>query len=189
MNPDLSVEKIEIQSTTQTTQHHEWSSTNTWPHWRSRDHTDTVTVSRSTALVVRRYNWHSAADTVVFRVFLCFTDCCFFQWHFIDLFSCVAASLFNKLTYLLTYSHHSILQAGRSTNSVKALQACGPIYKIFLRQSYDNAKVTIDVSFIKHLTKNARLFSGTVHLQNRKIVWDSVRKLAYNIPRRTLSTL
>jgi len=27
---------------------------------------------------------------------------CFFQWHFIDLFSCLAASLFNKLTYLLT---------------------------------------------------------------------------------------
>jgi len=24
---------------------------------------------------------------------------CFFQWHFIDLFSCIAASLFNKLTY------------------------------------------------------------------------------------------
>jgi len=28
---------------------------------------------------------------------------CFLQWHFIDLFSCIAASLFNKLTYLLTY--------------------------------------------------------------------------------------
>ena len=49
---------------------------------------------------------HSA---VVFHVFLCFfmllcfTDCvvAFFQWHFIDLFSCIAASLFNKLTYLL----------------------------------------------------------------------------------------
>jgi len=27
----------------------------------------------------------------------------FYQWHFIDLFSCIAASLFNKLTYLLTY--------------------------------------------------------------------------------------
>jgi len=43
----------------------------------------------------------------VFRVFLCFTDCLcgrvFFQWHFIDLFSCIAASLFNKLTFLLTY--------------------------------------------------------------------------------------
>ena len=34
---------------------------------------------------------------------LCFTDClCFFQRHFIDLLSCIAASLFNKLTYLLT---------------------------------------------------------------------------------------
>jgi len=40
-----------------------------------------------------------------FFMFLCFTDClcgCFFQWHFIDLFSFIAASLFNKLTYLLT---------------------------------------------------------------------------------------
>jgi len=27
---------------------------------------------------------------------------CFFQWHFIDLFSCIAVSLFNILTYLLT---------------------------------------------------------------------------------------
>jgi len=36
-----------------------------------------------------------------------------------------------------------------------------------LRQSYDNAKVTIDVSFTKHPTKDARLFSGTIHLQNR----------------------
>ena len=25
-----------------------------------------------------------------------------FRWHFIDIFSCIAASLFNKLTYLLT---------------------------------------------------------------------------------------
>ena len=43
----------------------------------------------------------------VFHV-LCFTDClcgCFFQWHFIDLFSCVAASLFNILTYLLSAWH------------------------------------------------------------------------------------
>jgi len=71
-------------------------------HRPTRDHTDTVTVSRSTALVVRRYNWHSAG-TVVFRVFFCvLLTAVFFQWHFIDLFSCVAASLFNKLTYLLT---------------------------------------------------------------------------------------
>jgi len=28
---------------------------------------------------------------------------CIFQWHFTDLFSCIAASLFNKLTFLFTY--------------------------------------------------------------------------------------
>jgi len=47
---------------------------------------------------------HSA---VVFHVFMFFRAFCvlltvcvvvFFQWHFIDLFSCTAASLFNKLT-------------------------------------------------------------------------------------------
>ena len=48
-----------------------------------------------------------------------------------------------------------------------------PDLQNILRLSYDNAKVqsydrlTIDVSFRKHLTKDARLFSGTVHLQNR----------------------
>jgi len=42
---------------------------------------------------------------------------------------------------------------------------------------------------MKHLAKNARLFLGTILLQNRKIVWDSVRKLAYNIPKRNISTL
>ena len=48
---------------------------------------------------------HSA---VVFRVFMLFhvfyvlmTVCVvvFFQWHFIDLFSCIADGLFNKFTY------------------------------------------------------------------------------------------
>jgi len=34
-------------------------------------------------------------------------------------------------------------------------------------QCYDNAKVATDVSFTKHFTKDARLFSGAVHLQNR----------------------
>ena len=47
---------------------------------------------------------HSA---VVFYVFSCsyvllsVRMVVFFQWHFIDLFSCIAASLFNKLTYFL----------------------------------------------------------------------------------------
>jgi len=46
---------------------------------------------------------HSAAVFHVFMFYWLFVWLCFFQWHFIDLFSCIAASLFNKLTYLLTY--------------------------------------------------------------------------------------
>ena len=52
-----------------------------------------------------------------------------------------------------------------------------PIYKIsydnltiILRQCQSYDRLTIGVSFTKHLTKGARLFSGTIHLQNRKIV-------------------
>ena len=37
----------------------------------------------------------------VFMFYWPFMWLCFFQWHFIDLSSCIAASLFNKLTYLL----------------------------------------------------------------------------------------
>jgi len=61
-----------------------------------------------------------------------------------------------------------------------------------LRLSYDNAKVTIDLrrssNLQKHPTKNARFFLGTIHLQSSKIVRDSVRKLAYDIPKRNFST-
>ena len=61
-----------------------------------------------------------------------------------------------------------------------------------LRLSYDNAKVTIDLrrtsNLQKHPTKGARLFLGTIHLQSCKIVRDSVRKLAYDIPKRNFST-
>jgi len=80
--------------------------------------------------------------------------------------------------------------------TVQSVWSRGPSYKIsydsltiILRQCQSYDRLTIDVSFTKHLTKNARLFSGTIHLQNRKIVWDSVRTLAYDIPRRNLSTL
>jgi len=31
-------------------------------------------------------------------------------------------------------------------------------------------RLTTDVQFAKYLTKNARLFLGTIHLQNRKVV-------------------
>jgi len=41
--------------------------------------------------------------------------------------------------------------------------------------------------FTKHPTKGARLLLGTINLQSCKIVWDSVRKLAYNISKRIFS--
>jgi len=57
-----------------------------------------------------------------------------------------------------------------------------------LRLSYDNAKVTIDLRWTSNLqnilTKGARLFLGTIHLQSCKIVRDSVHKLAYHVPKK-----
>jgi len=50
---------------------------------------------------------------------------------------------------------------------------------------YDNAKITIDL----RRASNSQGFLGTIHLQDRKIVWDSVRKSAYDIPKRIHSTL
>jgi len=46
----------------------------------------------------------------------------------------------------------------------------------------------MDVYFTKHFTKGVRLFLGTIHLQSCKIVWDSIRKLAYDIPKINFST-
>jgi len=46
----------------------------------------------------------------------------------------------------------------------------------------------MDVLFTKHPTKDARLFLITIHLQSCKIVWDIIRKLAYDIPKRNFST-
>jgi len=40
---------------------------------------------------------------------------------------------------------------------------------------------TYDGRLIYKITKNARLFSGTIHLQNREIVRDSVLKLTGDI--------
>ena len=64
--------------------------------------------------------------------------------------------------------------------------------KTILRLSYDNAKVTIDLrwtsKFTKDLTKKARFFLGTIHLQNYKIVLEGVRKLAHNIPEKNFRT-
>ena len=76
------------------------------------------------------------------------------------------------------------------------LPVWGPIYKISsdnlmiyltimpkLRSTYDRRVI------YKTFHKRRKAFSRTIHLQNRKIIRDNVRKLAYNIPKRTLSTL
>ena len=51
-----------------------------------------------------------------------------------------------------------------------------------LRSTYDGRLIT------KHLTINGKLFIGKIHVQNRNIVRDSVRKLAYDILERNFST-
>ena len=57
----------------------------------------------------------------------------------------------------------------------------GPDLQNILRQSYDNAKVTIDLqrtSNLQNILRRPQGFSrGTIHLQSCKIVWDSARKL------------
>ena len=62
-----------------------------------------------------------------------------------------------------------------------------------LRLSYDNAEVTIDLRRTSNLPNILRrtqcFFLGTIQLQYRKIVGDTVRILAYDIPTRNLSTL
>ena len=80
--------------------------------------------------------------------------------------------------------------------SYRIMHAGSPICKIsydnlmiILRQCQSYDRLAIDVSFTKRLTKDPRLFSDTIHLQNRKIVGDSVRTLAGDIPKRNLSTL
>jgi len=40
----------------------------------------------------------------------------------------------------------------------------------------------------KTFTMNERLFIGTIHVQNRNVVGDSVRKLAYDIPKINFTT-
>ena len=70
----------------------------------------------------------------------------------------------------------------------------GPDLQNILRQSYDYLTImpklrsTYDGRLItKHHTMNEKLFIGKIHVQNRNIVGDSVRKLAYDIPERNFS--
>ena len=72
----------------------------------------------------------------------------------------------------------------------------GPDLQNILRQSYDYLTIipklrsTYDGRLIyKTSYEQRKAFLDTIHLQNCKTVWDIVRKLAYNIPKRNLSTL
>ena len=62
----------------------------------------------------------------------------------------------------------------RQAQSILVSIHLGPDLQNILRQSYDNAKVTIDVrrtsNLHEHPTKGARFFLGTIHLQSCKIV-------------------
>jgi len=61
------------------------------------------------------------------------------------------------------------------------------------RSSYDGAKITINLrrtSNLRNILQRTQgFFLGMIHLQNCKIVWDSVGKLAYDISNRNLSML
>ena len=71
----------------------------------------------------------------------------------------------------------------------------GPDLQNILRQSYDYLMImqklrsTYDGHLIYKTSYNEwKAFIGKIHVQNRNIVGDSVRKLAYNIPERNFST-
>ena len=52
-----------------------------------------------------------------------------------------------------------------------------------LRSTYDGRLI-----YKTSYNENGKLFIGKIHVQNRNIVGDSVRKLAYDIPERNFST-
>ena len=77
---------------------------------------------------------HSAVVFHVFMFFSCFswvllTLCVvvLYQWHFVDLFNCIAASLFNKLTYLLTLLTGRPRPEGASQNNLQFVSVCCPV--------------------------------------------------------------
>jgi len=82
-------------------------------------------------------------------------------------------------------------------NQYRCAAVLGPDLQNVLRQSFDYLtimpKLTIDLRRTSNLQnilrRAARLFLGTTHLQSCKIVSDSVRKLAYDIPKRNFSTI
>jgi len=56
----------------------------------------------------------------------------------------------------------------------------------YVTPTYDNAKVTVDLRFTKHSTKDVGLFLGPIYLHNHQILRDSVRTLAYYILNRNV---
>jgi len=54
--------------------------------------------------------------------------------------------------------------------------------------SYDNLTILPDVTIDLRQSSYLEKHLAKVYLQNHKVVWDSVRELAYGIPRRKLST-
>ena len=65
----------------------------------------------------------------------------------------------------------------------------GPGLQNISQQSYDYLTITPKLPSTYDGRPIHQAFLGTIHLQDRKIVWDSVRKSAYDIPKRIHSTL
>ena len=68
----------------------------------------------------------------------------------------------------------------------------GPIYQISYYNLTIMPKVTIDLRWMSKIYRTSyksckAFFLGAIHLQNRKIIWDSDRILAYDILQRNLS--
>jgi len=83
-----------------------------------------------------------------------------------------------------------------SISSTHLSPALGPDLQNILRQSYDYLTImpklrsTYDRRLIYKTSSamNGKLFMGKIHVQNRNIVGDSVRKSAFDIPDGNFST-
>jgi len=77
---------------------------------------------------------------------------------------------------------------------------CVSLYILVLKIHFSNPTIILAIMPKLRSTYDGRLiyktsyekrkaFLGTIHLQNHKIVWDSVRKLAYDVAKTNFSTL
>ena len=83
----------------------------------------------------------------------------------------------------ISFEHINRSRLGKRTASVSRFHLWHDINIL----SSPRPHCTPGARFTKHPTKGARLLLGTINLQSCKIVWDSVRKLAYNISKRIFS--